>query len=176
VLLLIQTSLVAAGRTDIHRRLGYFGAAIATLMPVVGITAALDAARRGSAPPGIPPLAFLTVPVGDILVFSILVACGFYWRRKPETHKRLMLLATLSVLVAAVARLPFAFILRTGPLAFFGLTDLFLVAFVFYDVSTRRRVHPVYLWGGLLLVASQPLRLLIVGTNAWLSFAHWLVG
>jgi hypothetical protein len=54
-----------------------------------------------------------------------------------------------------------------NPLLFFGLTDLFLVPPVVWDLKSRGRLHPATLWGGLLLVASQPLRLWLSGTEAW---------
>lgn len=176
VLLLSQVTLVAAKRTDLHRRLGVVGAVLAVLMIGVGSITAIHAAKRGFVPPGgPPPLVFLVIPIFDILVFSILVAAAFYYRRQSETHKRLMLLATIAILPPAIARLPFTFILATGPLAFFGLADLVLVAYIFYDIVAHRRLHPAYLWGGLVLIASQPLRLALGGTGAWLAFAHWLI-
>jgi len=175
VLFLSQASLVAAKRTDIHRRLGLAGGVLAVLMVCVGSLTAISAARRGFAPPGAPPpLVFLVIPLFDMLVFAVLIAAAFLYRRQPDTHKRLMLVATIALLDAAIGRLPFAFILKNGPLAFFGLADLILLACIFYDIVTRRRLHPAYLWGGILLIVSQPLRLLIGGTSAWLTFAHWL--
>ena len=59
-----------------------------------------------------------------------------------------MLLATISVLDAAVARWPLA-LMSNGPVAFFAVTDLFIVAGMVFDMASRRRVHPSYLWGGL---------------------------
>jgi hypothetical protein len=64
--------------------------------------------------------------------------------------------------------------LPPGPPTFFGLADLFIVALLVYDLSTRGKVHPATIWGGLLIVASQPLRLMISGTPPWLAFASWL--
>ena len=101
-----QTALVAGGRRDIHRRLGVAGAVLAAAMVVVGTILAIWNAREGRAPPGVPPLPFLIIPLFDMLVFAPLVAAAVWYRRRPETHKRLMLLATLSLLAAAVARLP----------------------------------------------------------------------
>lgn len=172
LLFLIQTTLVAAHRVDIHRRLGILGGLIATVMVVVGVTTAIIRAKQGAAPPGVPPLAFLTVPLVDMLVFPILVGAGFYFRRRPDVHKRLMLLATISILAAAVARLPF--VLSGGPPVFFGLTDLFILACVIYDLVSRGRVHRATVWAGLLIIASQPLRLILGGTHAWITFATWL--
>jgi hypothetical protein len=174
VLLLTQTTLVAANRTDLHRRLGIAGAVIAVMMVVVGTMTAIIRAKQGAAPPGgPPPLVFLAIPLFDIWVFSSLVAAGFYFRRRADVHKRLMLLATISILGAAIARLPFD-ILKAGPPAFFGLTDLFIVACVIYDLITRGRLHRATVWGGLLIILSQPLRLIISGTSAWMAFATWL--
>ncbi len=173
-LFLIQTTLVAAHRTDIHRRLGILGGIIAALMIVIGPTTAVIRASQGATPvPGVSPLSFLVVPLGDMLVFAILVGAGFYFRRRPDIHKRLMLLATVSILAAAVARLPFA-IMQAGPPAFFGLTDVFVVACILYDLVTLRRVHRATALGALLIIASQPLRLMLGGTHAWLAFAGWL--
>jgi hypothetical protein len=102
------------------------------------------------------------------------VVAVFSYRRRPDIHKRLMLLATISILAAAIARLPFAFIQQVGPLAFFGLTDAFVLFCVLYDLVTLRRIHRASVLAGLLIVASHPLRMMLGGTQAWLSFAAWL--
>jgi hypothetical protein len=171
---LVQTTLVAAGRTYIHRRMGVAGAVLAVLVIVLGTTTAILRAKDGAAPiPGVSPLSFLAVPLFDMVVFAILVGGALYFRHRLEAHKRLMTLAMISLLSAPIARLPFG-VLKAGPPAFFGLTDLFIVALLVYDLATRRRVHPATIWGGLLIVASQPLRLIISGTPAWLAFAGWL--
>jgi hypothetical protein len=173
-LFLIQTTLVAAHRTDIHRRLGILGGVIAALMIVIGPTTAVIRASQGATPvPGISPLSFLVVPLGDMFVFALLVGAGFYYRRRPDVHKRLMLLATVSILAAAIARLPFA-IMQAGPPAFFGLTDVFVLACIVYDLITLKRVHRATALAALLIIASQPLRLMLAGTHAWLAFAGWL--
>jgi len=175
VLLLTQTVLVAAKRTDIHRRLGIAGGVLAVLMVLVGTSTAIIRAKIVEVPPGAPsPLVFLTIPLGDMLVFAILVGAGFYYRRRVDVHKRLMLLATISILPAATARLPFAFIQQVGPLAFFGLADLFILVCLLYDLVARRRLHRATVLGGLVVVVSHPLRLLIGNTQAWLTFAAWL--
>lgn len=174
LLFLAQTSLVAAGRTDVHRRLGLVGALLAVVMSVIGVVAAVRAARRGFTPPGgPPPLVFLAVPFGDIALFASLVGTALYLRRRSQTHKRLMLLGAIALLTPALARIPF--IGAGGPLAFFGATDLFVVVCLLYDRISHGRVHPAFLWGGLCFIASQPLRLAIGGTGAWRAFAEWVI-
>jgi hypothetical protein len=175
VFFLVQTWLIASRRPDVHRRLGVAGGVLAALMVVVGVAVSVVFVRRGISPPGTPPAqVFLVVPIVDMMVFSALVGLGLHFRRRLETHKRLMLLATISILPAAIARWPG--VLGTGPLVFFGLNDLFIAACWLYDFRSRGRVHPAFLWGGLFLVASQPLRLLLARTDAWLAFAGWLAG
>jgi hypothetical protein len=171
---LAQTTLVAAGKTYIHRRMGIAGAVLAALVVVLGTTTAILRVRGGSAPiPGVSPLSFLAIPLFDMLVFAILVGSALYFRRRLEAHKRLMTLGMIALTSAPIARLHLP-MLPPGPPTFFGLTDLFIVAMLVHDLVTRRRIHPATIWGGLLLVASQPLRLMISGTSAWLAFASWL--
>jgi hypothetical protein len=174
LLFIVQTSLVAQHRVAMHRRLGITGVLLAAVMTVVGVTTAIKAAARGAAPPGIDALSFLAIPLGDILIFSIFVACAFFLRRNREAHKRLMLLAYISIVAAAVARIPG--ILPLGPLWFYGLAFIFLLIAVIYDLASRRRIHPAYISGGALLVASVPLRLMLSGTGTWRAIAQFLVG
>ena len=175
LLFVAQTSLVATHRVAVHRRMGVAVAVLAGLMVAAGTTIAIATARRGGAPPGISPEQFLAIPLGDIAGFATLVAIALWMRRNKEMHKRLMLLAYLAILAAAVARFPG--VLPLGPLAFYGFTFIpFLAAVVIYDWVTRGRVHPVYLWGGGLLIASVPLRLMISTTPAWHRLAGALIG
>jgi hypothetical protein len=174
VFFLLQTTLVASGRTYLHRRMGIGGAVLAGLVVMVGITVAITRVRSGVSPiPGVPALGFFAIPFFDMVVFAILVSAAIYLRRRLESHKRLMTLAMITLLPAPIARLHFPF-LPPGPLTFFGLADLFVLAILTYDLVTRRKVHPATIWGGLLLVASQPLRLMLSATPLWLAFAGWM--
>lgn len=176
LLLVVQTQLVEAHRVDVHRRLGIGGAVLALVVVVVGVITAISAARRGVSH-GAPPLVFLAIPLGDMLVFSVLVSLGLSFRRRsPASHKRLMLLASLGILNAAFARLPLSLIQSVGPLAFFGLTDLCVLTCVAIDTVRHRRLHPAFGWGAAFIIATHPLRLLLAGTPAWMQFATWLTG
>jgi len=169
-----QTALVASGRTYLHRRMGIAGAVLAALVVIVGTTVAVMRLRTGISPlPGIPAAAFFAIPFFDMVVFAILVSTAIYLRRRLEAHKRLMTLSMITLLPAPIARMHFL-PLPPGPPTFFALADLFIVAILVYDLITRRKIHPATIWGGLLVVASQPLRLMIAGTSAWMAFAGWL--
>jgi hypothetical protein len=175
LLLVVQAGLVARDRVAVHMRLGIAGAVLAAGMVVVGLMTAINAARLGHVPPGAPPpLVFMAIPFFSICSFAVLVACALALRHRPEAHKRLMLLGTVAMLGAAVARLPLP--VPPIPPVFFGVSDLFVLAGMLHDRRTRGRIHPAYWWGGLGLIASQPLQLAFMGTGAWLAFATWLAG
>jgi hypothetical protein len=173
-LFVTQTTLVATKRTRTHMRLGIAGGVLAVAMIVVGTFTAIVRAKGPSPVPGANPLSFLTIPLGDMLVFGILIGAAFSYRRRVDIHKRLMLLATIGILPAAIARLSFAFVAQNGPLAFFGLADLFIVPCLIFDFVTRGRPHRATILAALLIVIAQPLRLILGGTHAWLVFATWL--
>ena len=175
-LLVVQARLVAGGRTDLHRKVGGFGVMLAAAMLVLGTVGALVAAGRATGFVGVPvpPLSFLAVPLFDMALFGLFVGLAIVKRGEPQSHKRWMLIGTFNLMAAALARWPL--VMNYGPAAYFGLTDLFLVPLAIWDFRTRRKLHPVTLWGGLLLVCSQPLRLVVSDTTAWLDFARWATG
>ena len=177
VLLLVQTTLIATDRRALHRSLGMFGAGLAVAVVTLGIAGALTAAGRpgGFMNVPVPPLQFLIVPLLDMTIFGLCVALALVWRRFPQTHKRLMLMATVSMLTAAFARFPLEITFNNVLVAFI-LTDLFIVALAVLDVLSRGRLHPVTLWAGGMTILSQPLRLALSETTPWLAFAGWLVG
>jgi hypothetical protein len=144
-------------------------------MMIAGAYVAVSRVRAGlsTPPPGMSIAVFLTLPLATIAVFPALFGAALWWRRRTDIHKRLVLIATLELVTAAVARWPG--VLPLGPIAFFGFTDLFLVALAIFDWRTRGRVHPATLWGGLFLLASQPLRFVIGLTPPWAAFTSWLV-
>jgi len=173
LLFITQTALISSRRVAVHRKLGVFGGVLAAAMVVAGVTSGIDMGRRGGAPPGIDPLSFMVIPLGDMVMFGGFIAAALTLRRDKESHKRLMLLAYASILAAPAARLPG--VLPLGPLAFYAIGFLILAAGVIYDYLSRGRVHRVYLWGGALLVLSVPARLAISGTAAWKAFAQALI-
>jgi hypothetical protein len=172
LLFIVQTALVASRRVVVHRRLGVAGAVLAAAMAGAGTLVAIATAARGSAPAGLDPLAFLVIPIFDMVLFTTFVTAALARRTDKEAHKRLMLLAYVSIVVPAVARLPG--VLALGAPAAFGLSFLFVVVAGIYDFLSRRRVHKVYLWGGALIAASVPVRLAISGTSAWRALAELL--
>jgi hypothetical protein len=175
VLFFVQARLVATGRTPVHRQLGAAGLVVAALVIGVSMALAIAAVRAGRAPAGIPPLIFLVLPVGEMVAFGTLFGAAVALRKRSDWHKRLMVLASLSMLSPAIARLPLDFIKTGGPPAFFAVVDLVLIAFIAIDTIKNRRLHPAFLTGFVFIVFIQIGRLALSGTEAWTSFAKWLV-
>jgi hypothetical protein len=111
-----------------------------------------------------------------ILVYGALVAAAIANRRRPDWHKRLMLLAAISVLTPAIARIPVDALQAAGIVAFMGLTDLFAIACIAWDTARNRRLHPAFLRGGLFLVLSHPAMLVLAGSAPWMEIARRIVG
>jgi hypothetical protein len=151
-------------------------------MVAVGIVGSLIAARRqgGFIDVPISPLQFLTVPWTGLALFATFVTLAIVNRGKPQSHKRYMLLASIGILDAAVVRWPFDIVMAPLPIPGFDMSNLFLnlflVPIVVWDFVSRGRLHPVTLWGGLAVIASEPLRMMLGETHAWLAFAGWAVG
>ncbi len=176
MLFMVQTALVELGRTDLHRRLGVVGVGLAVLVFFVGVVAALDAGRRGFSPaPEVTPQMFLAIPLVDMLVFAILVGLALAKRRNSGTHKRLMLLGTVSMLTPAVARLPIDALKQAGLPAFFAITVAVVILIVVIDTVRHRRLHPAFGWGAALLIAAVPARIALAQTEAWVSIADRLI-
>ena len=84
VLFTAQLVLVHRDQVDTHRRLGVFGAGLASGMVVLGVMTAImtEQIKFGTAASD-PP--FLSVMLGDMLVFGGLVAAGILMRRSPRS-------------------------------------------------------------------------------------------
>lgn len=176
-----QVSLVAAGRTPDHRRWGVAGVSLATAMAISMILVTINSMHVADAlGMGDAGRRFAIVPLSALLFFAAVVGLAIVKVRSSEVHKRLMILAMISVLQAAAGRVfkillappgaigPGEVIFTVGP----GLAvDLLLAAAIIYDWRIRGRPHPVYLIGGSLLVAKQILIVPIAATAWWLAFA-----
>ena len=181
VVLITQSSLITAGRVDLHRRLGSLSMGLAAAVIVFGVAAAVIAARRptGFVDVSAPPQVFLAIPLLGLLQYTVFVVLAYLKRGNAQTHKRLMLLASLSILSAAVIRWPVEMIYAPSPVPGFGYYDLvalgYLLPLAAWDLTTLKRIHPVTLYGGLVLIAMVPIIGLVSESGAWLTFASWIV-
>lgn len=183
---ILQTSLAASGRIERHRTLGMVGISLATAMLFIGLTAAIHSVTNhiaaGHATRGI---SFSIIPITTVIFFAGTVAVAIANVRSPEVHKRLMVLASIVILMAAFARIIRMLMGRAGdsgppPVELTVLpaiaTDLLIVAAMIHDWRTRGRPHPVYLIGGGLWLVVQMGRIPLSHTPLWRSVAEWLLG
>jgi hypothetical protein len=166
----VQTAFIAAHRRDLHRVAGMLAVPALVGLVLTSVLVALHAARANSVPPGWNGAQFLLIQFGTLGGFVVLAILGLAWRRRADWHKRLMLLATISTLLPAGARIARMFDLSFLPRGVPGgmmLTSLFVFALVAYDLRSRGRVHPVTVWAGGALLLLLPLRLMLARTEAW---------
>lgn len=174
-LFLAQATLIPAGRTDLHRKLGWASLAWAVLMVGLGVAAGLDTLRFGRPPIPIDMRQFAMLPFGDIAIFAGLVAWGAALRRRSDWHKRLMTMATLSLLTPALARIPA--VAPFGPPGFLGLTLLAVVGVIAFDWIAHGRPHAANLWAGALIGLGKPVLLFVVAVSPpWLALMDALKG
>ncbi|MGY3455387.1 Na+/H+ antiporter [Bradyrhizobium sp. LM3.4] len=177
----IQAWLAASGRVLNHRAIGIAGVSLATAMTIFGFLASVHvmqhSAALGQKEAGI---AFSIVPMSGIAFFAVVFMLAIMNTRKPEIHKRLMLLAAVSILDAAIARWFLTFLAPPGPpgpppvpvtIAPAVVASLLLVVAMVRDWRTEGRVHPVYIYGTLAMLAVKVLNWPISETAAWHSFA-----
>ena len=151
------------------RMLGMFGAGLAACMVVLGLMVATDSLRGALLPPGsgIDAQSFYSTPFFATVTFCVLVS----WpsaRANGPAHKRLMLIATVAILGAAVARWPFEIV--HGP--FVGVVlALYVLLLVGFDLLSRKRIHSATLRGGLFMIVVQQLAFPIGQTLVWRHFA-----
>ena len=181
---LAQTLLVAAGRTPTHRRLGVAGVVLAILFVVTGTLATIGETRRGFDLSGdqvirgtSPDPAFLLGPMIGVLQFAVLFGLAVLYRRRPDIHKRLMILALVALAQAPVAHLSGHWpALRPHAIPLAVLANVcFLSLMPAYELVTRRRIHPVSLLGGLGVFASIAVFFnFVVPSAPWHRLAAWV--
>lgn len=176
LLFVVQTWLIRTKRAGLHMKLGWAGAVLGLFIIVSGFMTGVAAGKFGSAvtPPGITPIAFMIVPVVDMLLFGLFFGTAIRLRKRAADHKRLMLLTVLNFLPPALGRFPFDFVLSLGPVVFFGIPSLLAIAFLVYDRRKTGTFNRWYAAGAALLVVSYPARLMLSETEAWTRFAIWL--
>ena len=175
-LLAYQTYLVRARSLQLHRKLGYAGAGLGVAIVVLGTYVALRAANRASGFMGvsIPPQQFLTMPLAGMVLFAAFLTLGVINRRKPASHKRLMLLASISLVGAPIARIT-AMIPQLPIWLDAAVFTAFTIAMSYWDVQTRGKVRPETLYGGPAIVLVTFAAVPIGSTAAWQSVAFWMM-
>jgi len=183
--LVLQAWLVQSGQVMRHRAVGMIGVSLVTAMTIFGtlasITSMKTAAALGMRDQG---LAFSIVPLGGIGFFAVVFAMAIAAVRQPESHRRLILLAAISILDAPIARW---FIVLLSPPDAVGpppvavtvppalVASLLLVVAMIHDWRSRGRPHRIYVIGFVALIALKILNLQLSETAAWRQIAGSLL-
>jgi hypothetical protein len=159
-----QSTLVRTRNVKWHRFFGWFGAAVGAAMIALGFAIAVVMGRFDAVQLHQPDPAFLSVPFFDITFFAVFLGLAIWWRGKPELHRRLLLLATCSLLDAPFDRFDFIFYNNLG----FVFVDLVILLGVVRDLMVNRRIHKVYLVALPALMFGQGIAMYLWrGSPAW---------
>lgn len=168
VFFIVQSSLVRMHKVRVHRTLGWLGLAWGVAIVVLGISTAITMTRFKVHILHVTDAAqFLVVPLWDIVCFTVAFTLAILWRKRPEFHRRMMLIATCVLTAAAFGRFPALFTW------FYAGVDLLIFLGVIRDLIVTRRVHPVYLYALPALIVGQSFVMHLVNTSSpqWLKIA-----
>src|SRR5882762_4820495 len=174
LLFLVQAALISAHRVKWHRSLGTVAFCLPPIMIVLGVIAALDALHRGVQIGPLDPSVSFAIPAIGIVAFTIVIYASWRARRRPDAHKRLILIATSSLVAAAFGRFPWdriGFPPAAGAVT--GLGILLLILLV-YEVISIRRIHRSTMWAAPVVFVTVALSVPIGMTPAWHAFAALL--
>ncbi len=172
LLMIVQPLLVARGDIRLHKRFGWAGALLAVLVPVSAILVGIAAIKRGQGASSVDPRLFFAVPFFGALLFAGLAWTGIALRRRPEVHKRLMLLASSAMMDAPVGRLfP---IQEFGALPVLAAPMLAVAAGAIHDKLSRGSVHRAYCIGGAAILLIHVGRIGMMYAPGWPRFAEWM--
>jgi hypothetical protein len=174
ILFAIQTSLVAVGRVALHRRMGIAGCVMAIAIVLVGFPMVIIAARLGGdhMPPDMPAPVFLASAFSLLIIFSVLVAFGIGLRRQRDYHKRLMLLATIPLLDAAIVRFMNVYTHWTFDSNYIRYGLIFICVLI--DTIRCRRLHPAFVAGCAFILFCDELSAHLPAAPLWTQFTEWM--
>lgn len=175
VFFIVQSALIRARNVKLHRQLGWFGLGMGISISFVGVATAVAMMRLRMREGRADAAQFLIVPLFDMLAFSVAFGLGFCWRRKPEFHRRLMLIATCSLTAAAFGRFPITLLPKNW---FYAGVDALILLGIMRDLLVAKRIHAVYLYGLPLLMLGQAATIyaLVSRWPVWTRIAHAILG
>ena len=174
VLFVVQAALISARRVAWHRSLGTIAFCLPPIMIILGVIAAINALGRKVMIGDLDPAVSSAIPLIGIVGFTIVIFAAWRARRKPDAHKRLILLATIGLVEAAFGRFPWSRMgipQAAGAVSGLGLLVLFVIA---YDLVSLHRIHRSTAWAAPVTFAFGALAVPIGMTPAWHSFAGFL--
>lgn len=175
VFFIAQSALVRTRKVSVHRVLGWFGAGLAAVMVVLGVTIAIVMGRFDILvlqQKGVD--SFLSIPLADMLIFGSCVGMAIYWRKKPEYHRRLVFIASCQLMDAAIGRFDFMF----DHNLFFPALDGLIVLGIGRDWVVDGSVHKVYLYGLPAMMVVQSFAMYAWRANPawWAGITHAILG
>ncbi|WP_221393775.1 hypothetical protein [Dyadobacter sp. NIV53] len=168
---LAQSLLVANANIKRHRQLGQTGFVFGILVWLSLVIVTVRALIANNPPEADGQFDILFIQLDGLIFFGIFFTWGMLVRKKNiSAHKRLLFLATVVVLQAAVDRIRFLPGIQTALFIRFIYLDLLLIPLFVYDWLTLKRVHFITWFGSLLIFLLQTGIVLGWGSPVWHRF------
>ena len=191
-----QSWLIAQGKVLAHRTWGMLGIAIVTAMTFIVmavVSMRIAQAQLPGQPAGVDHAvrAFSWISISGLIFIVPVFTLAIVKLRDTETHKRLILLMTIAMLGAPIARWFLTFLAPAPPppvivpgLPYVAMPpsivvtiapalvgDLLWVAAMVYDWRTRGSIHPVYVVGGAIMLLLQLTVVPVAESSVWQAVA-----
>jgi hypothetical protein len=156
VLFIVQIAFVAKHRIQVHRKLGVLGASLALVILGLGVFIIVRDIERQSpdATAASFSLSFVAFDGINLILFAGFVFLALLMRRRSDIHKRLMLMATISLLPPALGRIAIHFVQdEKEPITKLALMAACVLLVVAIDTLRHRRLHPAFGWAATLVLA-----------------------
>lgn len=174
ILFLFQAYLIKAENWTLHMTTGMLGVLIAVgvavTIPMVGAYQVEKDLAQGL---GDSAISTILGTFTAALMFFSLVLAGLHFRKNPEVHKRLMLLATIAVLWPAWFRFRHFFPSVANPEIWFALVladSLIIFAWIWEKIANGR-IHRTLLYVGSFIILEQTFEILTFDTETWRAIA-----
>jgi hypothetical protein len=176
VFFVFQSALVRSRKVQWHRRMGWIGVGLGALIPVIGVSTAVAMGRFNLVSLHSKDAeSFLIVPLFDMVCFTSTFPLAVYWRKKPELHRRLILVATCALTAAGFGRFPESILPHY---LFYSGVDLLILLGAARDLIVNRAIHRVYLVVLPVFIVGQAIATYVAYHNVpfWMKIAHALLG
>ena len=173
ILFATQTVLIGSKRLPLHKQIGQAIYPLFFAIVVYGLFVGWLGAKHGFHDVPFDSVTFSALPWLVILAFALLAWLGLNERRDPQRHKRLMLLATIALSDAGIARVDVFHAILPPWLDF---TPFMIIPLVLWDLGTLRKVHRTTIWGGLLVAGALLLSVPIGMSKPWHAVVETLTG
>ncbi len=167
-LVVVQTSLIRSGNHSLHITLGKTSSVLAVGIVISGILMTLESYERSGR------VDIVTINIFLIINFIILYSLALLNRKSADKHKRLILFASLAMILPALGRITQA--LGINDFISIPLWLILMLAIVVYDLRTLKKVHKATILGSVLIIVGIAFTVGLMDSESWAQLLESTIG